>query len=190
MNTAAAEGATSGPTTHVVVMGVSGSGKSTIAKGVADALGYHFVEADEFHSEGNIAKMESGTPLTDEDRWPWLRALSTWMGEQADAGRSTVITCSALRRSYRDVLREGPPSVNFLHLAGPAEVIRERMSDREGHFMPASLLQSQFDTLEPLDADESGIVLDLRRPPDELIAESVAWLDGGPSRPASPTLPD
>jgi len=178
-----------GHTRHVVVMGVSGSGKTTIARGVADALGFHFVEADEFHSKDNIAKMESGVPLTDEDRWPWLRALSTWMSEQADAGRSTVITCSALRRSYRDVLREGPPSVDFLHLAGPAEVIRERMADREGHFMPTSLLQSQIDTLEPLDADESGIVLDLRAAPEQLIAESVAWLDGGRPRPASPAPP-
>jgi gluconokinase len=171
-----AEAGTAARTRHVVVMGVSGSGKSTVAKGVADGLGFDFAEADQFHSEANIAKMESGKPLTDEDRWPWLRDLSAWMGSQADAGTSTVIACSALRRSYRDVLREGPPSVDFLHLAGPAEVIRERMSDREGHFMPASLLQSQIDTLEPLEADESGLVLDLRRTPEELIAESVAWL--------------
>lgn len=189
MNTSAAEGAASGPTRHVVVMGVSGSGKSTVAKGVAEALGFDFVEADEFHSKDNIAKMESGTPLTDEDRWPWLRALSTWMGEQAAAGRSTVITCSALRRSYRDVLREAPPSVDFLHLDGPAEVIRDRMSQRTGHFMPASLLESQIDTLEELDTDESGIVLDLRHPPERIVAEAVAWLGADGARPASPTLP-
>lgn len=182
-------------TRHVVVMGVSGSGKSTVALGVAEALGVEFAEADEFHSEANVAKMESGTPLTDDDRRPWLRDLSTWMGEQARAGRSTVITCSALRRTYRDVLREGPPSVDFLHLDGPVEVIRDRMSGREGHFMPPSLLESQLDTLEALDEDESGIVLDLRRSPEQLIAEAVAWLGtdqepvGDGAGPASPALP-
>ena len=176
-------------TTHVVVMGVSGSGKTTVARAIAEATGFDFAEADSFHSPQSIAKMEAGTALTDEDRWPWLRALSTWMREQAEVGTSTVITCSALRRSYRDLLRDGPPSVDFLHLAGPAEVIRERMSDREGHFMPASLLQSQIDTLEALEADESGIVLDLRHPPERIVAEAVAWLGADDARPASPTLP-
>lgn len=172
-------------TRHVVVMGVSGSGKTTIGRGVAAATGFEFAEADEFHSRENIAKMEAGTPLTDGDRWPWLEDLAAWMEARSRAGVSTVITCSALRRTYRDVLRDGPPSVDFLHLDGPAEVIEGRMSGREGHFMPPSLLQSQLDTLEALDPDESGIVLDLRRPPEELIEQAVTWL-GVPRGSTSP----
>lgn len=168
---------TAEPTRHVVVMGVSGSGKTTIARGVVDATGLEFAEADAFHSPDNIAKMEEGTPLTDEDRWPWLQDLAEWMDAKADAGISTIITCSALKRTYRDVLRDGPPSVDFLHLDGPAEVIEARLSKREGHFMPASLLQSQIDTLEALEPDESGVILDLRRKPEELIAQALEWLD-------------
>lgn len=172
---------TGDPTRHVVVMGVSGSGKTTIARGVADATGLEFAEADAFHSAANIAQMEAGTPLTDEDRWPWLRSLAEWMDAKADAGVSTIITCSALRRTYRDVLRDGPPSLDFLHLDGPAEVLKGRMSKREDHFMPASLLQSQIDTLEALEPDESGIVLDLRQPPKELIERALTWLDIAPA---------
>lgn len=165
------------PTTrHVVVMGVSGSGKSTVAEGIAARVGMTFVEADAFHSAANVAKMEAGTPLTDEDRWPWLEDLAGFMEAQADKGVSTVSACSALRRVYRDMLREGPPNVSFIHLDGPAEVIASRMEQREGHFMPTSLLQSQIDTLEPLEEDESGVVLDLRHTPEELIAEAVTWL--------------
>jgi gluconokinase len=158
-------------------MGVSGSGKTTIARGIVDATGLEFSEADTFHSPENIAKMEAGIALTDEDRWPWLRALADWMAARAQAGVSTVITCSALKRSYRDVLRDGPPSVDFLHLDGPAELIRGRMAQREGHFMPTSLLQSQMDTLEALEPDESGIVLDLREPPEVLLERALEWLD-------------
>lgn len=167
---------------HVIVMGVSGSGKSTIAEGIADRTGWVFGEADEFHPAANIAKMEAGAPLTDEDRWPWLEALNAWMRERAEAGESTVITCSALRRVYRDRLREGLDSLDFLHLDGPAEVIASRMEGRKGHFMPPELLQSQLDTLEALDPDESGVVLDLRHTPDELIDEALAWLAGGAPR--------
>lgn len=159
-------------------MGVSGSGKSTIAEGIAQRTGWTFAEADEFHPAANIAKMEAGTPLTDEDRWPWLEALGAWMREQSAGGRSTVITCSALRRPYRDLLRAGLSSLDFIHLDGPAEVIRERMGQRKGHFMPPELLQSQLDTLEPLGEDESGIVLDLTKTPDDLVDESVRWLAG------------
>ncbi|MFC7485997.1 gluconokinase [Knoellia sp. CPCC 206453] len=172
---------TGDPTRHVVVMGVSGSGKTTIARGVAEATGLEFAEADAFHSAANIATMERGIPLTDEDRWPWLRSLAAWMDAKADDGISTIITCSALKRTYRDVLREGPPSVDFLHLDGPAEVIKGRMSKREGHFMPASLLQSQIDTLEALEPGESGMVLDLGQRPEELIERALAWLDIAPA---------
>ena len=168
------------PTRHVVVMGVSGSGKTTIARSIAAATGFEFAEADRFHSPENIAKMEAGHPLTDEDRWPWLRALAAWMNARADDGVSTVITCSALKRTYRDVLRDGPESVDFLHLDGPAELIKGRMSHREGHFMPTSLLQSQIDTLEALEPDESGTVLDLRQTPEVLIKRALDWLDVTP----------
>ncbi|GAA4113833.1 gluconokinase [Knoellia locipacati] len=165
-------------TRHVVVMGVSGSGKTTVAHGIAKATGFEFAEADAFHSPESIAKMEAGIALTDADRWPWLTALAEWMTARSEAGVSTIITCSALKRSYRDVLRHGAPAVTFVHLDGPAEVIRARLSVREGHFMPASLLQSQIDTLEPLGDDEAGVVLDLRRSPDELIADALDWLAG------------
>lgn len=165
-------------TRHVIVMGVSGCGKSTIAVGIAEAMNLPFAEADRFHSEANVAKMAAGHPLTDSDRWPWLRDLSAWMASQADLGQSTVMACSALRRSYRDLLRSGPPSMDLIHLAGPIEVVEERMRAREGHFMPTSLLRSQYDTLEPLGPDERGVVLDLRDTPDHLVTRAVAWLSG------------
>ncbi len=165
---------------HVVVMGVSGSGKTTVARGIADALGLVFAEADEFHTEANVAKMRAGTPLTDQDRWPWLAALAEWMSRQDELGNSTVIACSALRRAYRDVLRSGAAEVEFVHVSGPAELIRERLANREGHYMPASLLDSQVATLEPLEADEEGVVLDLRLTPDELVDEAVTWLSSLP----------
>jgi gluconokinase len=164
-------------TRHVVVMGVSGSGKTTVAHGIAAATGLLFAEADDFHSRANVEKMRAGIPLDDEDRWPWLRDLAAWMAERAAEGRSTVIACSALRRSYRDVLAAGPPTLDFVHLDGHVEVIRERLASRSGHYMPASLLDSQVSTLEPLQPDESGIELDVSLPPEELVAQSVGGLD-------------
>ncbi|NYF98037.1 gluconokinase [Janibacter cremeus] len=166
-------------TTHVVVMGVSGSGKSTVAEGVAERLGWTFAEADEFHPQSNIDKMARGIPLDDRDRAPWLRDLGGWMAEHAAAEDDTVITCSALKRSYRDVLRRdvaalaGGHRVVFVHVHGPFEVIAGRMEGRRGHFMPESLLQSQFDTLEDLEPDEHGFVLDVRHSPQELVTEAV-----------------
>lgn len=164
-------------TRHIVVMGVSGSGKTTVAQGIAKVAGLAFAEADDFHTEASVAKMRAGIPLADEDRWPWLEALAEWMGGRAATGQSTVIACSALRRVYRDVLRSGPPHhVDFVHLDGPAKVIRGRLSTREGHYMPASLLDSQIATLEPLAPDESGIVLDVRLPPADLVEAAVHQL--------------
>lgn len=163
-------------TRHVVVMGVSGCGKTTVAHGISAATGLLFAEADDFHSRANVEKMRAGIPLTDEDRWPWLHDLAAWMAERASEGRSTVIACSALRRSYRDLLADGPPSVDFVHLDGPVEVIRGRLSTREGHYMPASLLDSQIATLERLQPDERGVVLDVSLPPDELVAQTIARL--------------
>jgi gluconokinase len=163
-------------TRHVVVMGVSGSGKTTVAHGIAAATGLLFAEADDFHSRSNVDKMSAGTPLDDADRWPWLHDLAAWMGERAEEGRSTVIACSALKRAYRDVLASGPPSLDFVHLDGPPEVIRDRIAGRAGHYMPASLLDSQIATLEPLRPDESGIVLDVSLPPGELVVQAVRGL--------------
>lgn len=135
-------------------------------------------EADEFHPQANIDKMQSGIALTDDDRWPWLRELAAWMGERHAAGVSTVLACSALKRSYRDVLRGGVDGVEFVHLAGPAETIAARLARREDHFMPPSLLESQFATLEPLASDEAGIDLDLAASPVALVAQAAAYLRG------------
>ncbi|GIJ12131.1 gluconokinase [Micromonospora andamanensis] len=164
-------------TRHVVVMGVSGAGKTTVARGVAAVTGLTFAEADEFHSAANVARMRAGVPLDDAARWPWLRALADWMTARHREGVSTVLACSALRRSYRDVLRQGPPAVDFVHLAGPTEVIRERLALRAGHYMPASLLDSQTATLEPLSPDEQALVLDLRLSTDDLITKTVNHLN-------------
>lgn len=165
------------PTRHIVVMGVSGSGKTTIARGISAATGLAFAEADEFHSESNVARMRSGVPLDDVHRWPWLRALAGWMTARAAEGISTVLACSALKRSYRDVLRQGPPAVDFVHLDGSVEVIRERLFRRTGHYMPASLLDSQVAILEPPQADESRLVLDVSLPPEVLVAAAVRHLE-------------
>lgn len=143
----------------VVVMGVSGSGKSTVAKGLSTVLGWEFAEGDAFHPEANVAKMRGGTPLTDDDRWPWLEAIGTWISAKEARGESAVVTCSALRRAYRDLLRRGRPHVRFLHLVAPSDVIRLRMEHRPGHYMPASLLDSQIATLEPLGEDEPGVTI-------------------------------
>ncbi|MEU5790360.1 gluconokinase [Micromonospora purpureochromogenes] len=164
------------PTRHVVVMGVSGAGKTTVARGISELTGLTFAEADEFHSEANVARMRSGVPLDDAARWPWLRELAAWMAARHAEGVSTVLACSALKRSYRDLLRQGPPELDFVHLDGPAQVIRDRMSRRAGHYMPASLLDSQMAILEPLRPDESGVVLDVSLPPDELVTAAVARL--------------
>lgn len=168
---------------HLVVMGVSGSGKSTIARRLRDAFGLRMAEADEFHPPENIAKMSSGEPLDDDDRWPWLEALAGWTGEQRAQGTSTVLACSALKRSYRDVLRRPVPDTYFLHLHGTEELLRERMRHRE-HFMPPELLRSQFETLEPLQPDERGASLDVAPPVAELVEQAVRLI-----RPLLPPAP-
>ena len=132
----------------VVLMGVTGSGKTTLGQLLADQLGWTFVEGDAFHPEANVQKMRRGEPLTDADRAPWLRALRARIDELAAAGRSAVVACSALKQAYRDVLADGRPEVVFVHLAAPAAVIRDRLDHRRGHFMPAALLDSQLATLE------------------------------------------
>jgi gluconokinase len=141
----------------VIVMGVSGSGKTTVAKGISTVMGWEFAEGDAFHSDANVEKMRRGEALTDGDRWPWLEAIGDWISDKEAAGESAVVTCSALRRAYRDLLRRGRPHVRFLHLTAPADLIRDRMEHRPGHYMPPSLLPSQIATLEPLGDDEPGI---------------------------------
>lgn len=158
----------------VVVMGVSGSGKTSIGEGLAAGLGMPLLEGDQFHPESNIAKMSSGTPLIDEDRWPWLDAIARAM---RDAPGGVIVTCSALRRVYRDRLRDGAGRpLLFVFLNGSKETIAARLAERKGHFMPPSLLDSQFATLEPPDADEPGIVRVSIVPPISSVI--VAALDG------------
>lgn len=142
--------------TTVIVMGVAGSGKSMVAEALAESTGWAIAEGDEFHPAANREKMQSGIPLDDEDRWPWLRSVAAWIGDQEQAGRSSVVTCSALKRSYRDLLRDGHPSVRFCQLDASAAVLQSRMEERRGHYMPASLLHSQLRTLQSLDEDEPG----------------------------------
>lgn len=161
---------------HLVVMGVSGSGKTTVAQLLADGLGRPFAEADDFHPEANVAKMAAGTPLDDDDRLPWLRTMRDWLSEQAAAGHSTVITCSALKVAYRDVLREAQGRVRFVHLSAPAEVIGDRMEHRSGHFMPPSLLPSQLSTLEPLTSDEDGVTVDVDATPAQVAEAALVAL--------------
>ena len=157
---------------HIVVMGVSGTGKTSVGEELAEELGCEFVEGDSLHPRRNIEKMEHGIPLTDEDRWPWLQAIAEMVAVRDHEGTSTVVTCSALKRKYRDVLRDAAPTF-FVHLDAPFELLEARMQQRTKHFMPTSLLRSQVDTLEPLDDDEAGAVIDVTPPIDEVVEESV-----------------
>ncbi|MFC7403628.1 gluconokinase [Georgenia alba] len=161
---------------HIVVMGVSGSGKTTIATGLAEELGHTFAEGDDFHSDANREKMRTGVPLDDNDRAPWLATIRDWMTERARAGRSTVVTCSALRRRYRDVLRGAEGETIFVHLDPPEEVTAARMERRRGHYMPASLLRSQLDTLEELGPDENGVRISGVGGPESILEETLAAL--------------
>jgi gluconokinase len=139
----------------VIVAGVSGSGKSTVGALLAGRLGWRFDDADEFHPAANVQKMRAGVPLTDEDRWPWLRAIATWMDERIAAGEQAVVTCSALKRSYRDVLLTGRPQARMVFLTPDREVVARRLAARHGHFFPEQLLGSQLADLEPPAPDET-----------------------------------
>ena len=165
------------PTDHpplVVMMGVSGSGKTAVGAALAQRLRVPFADADDFHPPENIAKMSAGVPLTDDDREPWLRTIATWLGEHARHGG--VVACSALKRSYRDLLREHATHTVFLHLHGDRDTLAARVAGRPGHFMPAALIDSQFATLEHLQADEEGAALDVSAPVDDLVEQSLQIL--------------
>lgn len=160
----------------IVVMGVAGTGKTTIGPLVAEALDVPYAEGDDFHPEANIAKMSAGTPLDDADRAPWLDAIGAWA--HGRAGKGGVVSSSALKRSYRDRLRAAAPDIVFLHLTGDRELIAGRMAERKDHFMPTALLDSQFATLQPLGDDERGVAVDVAGTPEEITERAVAALRG------------
>ncbi|WP_424629297.1 gluconokinase [Bradyrhizobium sp. SYSU BS000235] len=154
----------------IIVMGVSGSGKSTIAAALAKHIGFACEDGDSYHPASNVAKMHAGTPLTDEDRWPWLQAIADDIDRRAATGRPFVVSCSALKRAYRDVLVHGRPDVRLVYLKGTRDLIAERLTLRKGHFMPASLLDSQFATIEEPTVDENVVVVDIDAPVDRIVA--------------------
>jgi gluconokinase/shikimate kinase len=159
----------------LVIMGVSGCGKSTVAGLLAGRLGWDLAEGDDMHPAANIAKMSAGEPLDDADRWPWLARVAEWIHTRTAGGRPGVVTCSALKRSYRDVLRGD--SVVFVYLAGSRELIARRLAARHGHFMPAALLDSQFATLEPPGQDEQAITVDITGSPASEAMRILRTLD-------------
>ena len=160
----------------IIVMGVSGSGKSTIGALLAERLGWPFADADGFHPPENVAKMAAGTPLTDADRWPWLDAIATHIGAARQAGRPVVVACSALRRAYRDRLRAGHGDLIFLHLSGAPEVIAARQAARQGHFMPPSLMASQFATLEDISDEPDALAVSVVAEPQAVVDAAMAAL--------------
>jgi len=161
----------------VIVAGVSGSGKTTVGSLLAARMGWPFADGDTFHPAANVAKMVAGVALTDDDRWPWLAAIGTWMDERAAAGESGVVACSALKRAYRDVLLAGRPAARMVFLDVSHDVGLLRLQARHGHFFPAGLLDSQFDDLELPRAGEAALVLMTRERPDELVDEISTGLD-------------
>jgi gluconokinase len=160
----------------VVVMGVCGSGKSTLGAALARELGASFLEGDEFHPPDNVARMAAGVALTDADRQSWLQNLGARLGDAQRAGQAVVLSCSALKRSYRDTLRSQAPDLALVYLAGTPDLLAQRMAARKGHYMPPSLLASQLATLEPPQEDEHALTLDVALAPDALLHEALAWL--------------
>ena len=160
----------------IVVMGVSGCGKTTVAAGLAERLGWQLAEADMFHSPANVEKMRSAIPLTDEDRWPWLAAIAKWIDAARASGKPGVITCSALKRRYREIIVGDRPDVQLVYLKGDYDLIAGRMAAREHHYMPMGLLQSQFDALEEPGADEKATVVSIERRPEEIVEAIVGEL--------------
>jgi gluconokinase len=164
------------PPCALIVMGVSGSGKSTIAARLAERLGWTFEDADRFHPASNVAKMSAGQPLTDEDRWPWLQAIADEIDRVSRDGGHVVIACSALKRAYRDLLVHGRDDVRIVFLSGSRPLIADRLAQRKGHFMPPGLLDSQFKTLEPPQTNEHPIIVSIDAPVETIIQNIVAQL--------------
>jgi carbohydrate kinase (thermoresistant glucokinase family) len=162
--------------TIVIVMGVSGSGKTTIAAGIARHNGWTLLEGDQFHPPANIAKMKAGIPLTDQDRLPWLQAIAARQDELRTNGQSAVVACSALKRAYRDILIGNRPDTELIYMRGARTLIADRMKARKDHFMPPALLDSQFATLEEPGPDEHPIVLDIGPPPEAIIQDAIRRL--------------
>ncbi|MDQ0644207.1 gluconokinase [Microbacterium murale] len=169
----------------LVVMGVSASGKSTLAAALAEARGAMFVDADDLHPEANVRKMSAGTPLDDADRMPWLDIVGARLAAD-ESGRSVIVACSALKRAYRDRLRAAAPGVLFLQLDGDRETLMRRAGQRRDHFMPPALLDSQLATLESLESDEGGMLVDIDLSVAEAVGQVEAWLDGGDVPEAKP----
>ena len=175
----------SGPPSVLVVMGVSGSGKTTVAAMLARELGWTFEDGDWFHPPANVEKMAAGTPLTDKDRWPWLQAIADWIHATHEAGHHAILACSALKREYRAVLVGGlADAVRIVYLEGDRELIGARMALRQGHFMPPQLLESQFKTLEPPGEDENPITVSIDRHPRDLVTAIVQALEADIGAPA------
>ena len=158
----------------IVIMGVSGSGKSTVGELLAGRLGVPYADADDLHPQANVDKMAAGYPLDDEDRWPWLAKVGAAL--TAAEGTGMVMACSALKRSYRDAILEEEPRTRFVHLHGSRQLLESRMQHRQGHFMPSSLLESQFDILESLQPDEPGIVVEIDQTPEQIVDAAAALL--------------
>ena len=166
----------------LVVMGVSGSGKSTIGEKLADRLGWRYEDGDRFHPPSNVAKMSAGHPLTDEDRWPWLQAIAGEIDRVCKAGERAVIACSALKRGYRDILVHGRDDVRIIFLNGTQDLIADRLAARRGHFMPPGLLASQFRTLEPPATSENPVIVSIDAPVESIVDDIVRQLRLGPAK--------
>ena len=159
-----------------IVMGVSGSGKSTVGEILSEKLAWPFRDGDSFHSPANVAKMHAGIPLTDEDRWPWLAAIAAWIDGQRRQGKHGIVACSALKRVYRDALRDGHGDIRFVYLHGSYDLIAARMAARKDHFMPPALLASQFATLEPPGGDENPIPAAIGPEPEDIVEDVLRHL--------------
>lgn len=166
----------------LIVMGVAGSGKSTIGETLAGRIGWRFEDGDRFHPASNVAKMSAGVPLTDDDRWPWLQAIADEIDRLCAAGERAVVACSALRRVYRDVLIHGRNDVRLVYLDGSQQLIAERLNRRKGHFMPPDLLASQFKTLEPPERDERPITVPIDASVEAIVDDIVGQLTLSPNR--------